>query len=210
MTVLKALIFDVDGTLAETEECHRQAFNQAFQEYGLDWHWSIDTYKELLKTAGGKERLRAWRDRIGSPVSDGLISELHQTKTALYGRLLTDGRVRLRPGVKEWYARWLNTHRPDLTPRYREFYGAGAYAPKEYRRRLAARINSGCTARRASPAAALSPAARASSTFRTYVRSRLIRLRLTWVRRAIFRVAFLADFVLAIDQPDSEENDWPG
>ncbi|WP_084104130.1 Rv2578c family radical SAM protein [Demequina sp. NBRC 110056] len=48
--------------------------------------------------------------------------------------------LHLRPGVKEWYARWLNTHRPDLTPRYRELYGDGAYAPKEYRRRLAARI----------------------------------------------------------------------
>ncbi|MFW7414924.1 Rv2578c family radical SAM protein [Demequina sp. SO4-18] len=48
--------------------------------------------------------------------------------------------LHLRPGVKEWYARWLNTHRPDLTPRYRELYGDGAYAPKEYRRWLAARI----------------------------------------------------------------------
>lgn len=48
--------------------------------------------------------------------------------------------LHLRPGVKEWYARWLNTHRPDLTPRYRELYGDGAYAPKEYRRALAARI----------------------------------------------------------------------
>jgi len=48
--------------------------------------------------------------------------------------------MHLRPGVKEWFARWLNTHRPDLTPRYRELYGDGAYAPKEYRRELAARI----------------------------------------------------------------------
>jgi HAD superfamily hydrolase (TIGR01509 family) len=101
MTALKALIFDVDGTLAETEECHRRAFNQAFQEYGLDWHWSIDTYRELLKTAGGKERLRAWRDRIGAPVSDTLIAELHKTKTAHYGRLLSEGGIRLRPGVRD-------------------------------------------------------------------------------------------------------------
>jgi HAD superfamily hydrolase (TIGR01509 family) len=101
MAALKAFIFDVDGTLAETEECHRQAFNQAFQHFGLDWHWSIDTYRELLKTAGGKERLRAWRDRIGAPVSDVLIAELHKTKTAHYGRLLSEGGVRLRPGVRD-------------------------------------------------------------------------------------------------------------
>ncbi|WP_084102837.1 Rv2578c family radical SAM protein [Demequina sp. NBRC 110051] len=48
--------------------------------------------------------------------------------------------LHLRPGVKEWYARWLNTHRPDLTPRYRELYDDGSYAPKGYRRWLADRI----------------------------------------------------------------------
>ncbi|WP_062076382.1 Rv2578c family radical SAM protein [Demequina globuliformis] len=48
--------------------------------------------------------------------------------------------LHLRPGVKEWYARWLNTHRPDLTPRYRRLYGDGSYAPKHYRRELAERI----------------------------------------------------------------------
>lgn len=55
--MLKALIFDVDGTLAETEDLHRQAFNRAFGQLGLDWHWTPELYAELLKIMGGKERL---------------------------------------------------------------------------------------------------------------------------------------------------------
>ena len=50
---LEALIFDVDGTLAETEELHRTAFNQAFSEAGLNWHWTEDDYENLLKVTGG-------------------------------------------------------------------------------------------------------------------------------------------------------------
>src|ERR1700685_4333652 len=60
---LQALIFDVDGTLADTEEAHRQAFNAAFQEGGLEWRWSIPQYARLLSITGGKERLRGY---IGS------------------------------------------------------------------------------------------------------------------------------------------------
>lgn len=58
---LKALIFDVDGTLAETErDGHRPAFNQAFLDAGLDWNWSEERYGELLEVSGGKERIRAF------------------------------------------------------------------------------------------------------------------------------------------------------
>ena len=57
-----ALIFDVDGTLAETEELHRQAFNQAFARHGLDWQWDRAVYKDLLRVTGGKERIRAFDD----------------------------------------------------------------------------------------------------------------------------------------------------
>ena len=59
---LKALIFDVDGTLADTEDAHRCAFNAAFEEHGLDWNWSKPKYADLLLTAGGKERLAAYLD----------------------------------------------------------------------------------------------------------------------------------------------------
>ena len=55
---LRGLIFDVDGTLADTEETHRVAFNAAFQKPGLDWQWDRKLYRDLLLVTGGKERLR--------------------------------------------------------------------------------------------------------------------------------------------------------
>jgi hypothetical protein len=60
---LEALLFDVDGTLADTEEVHRQAFNLAFTGAGLDWYWSEDLYHELLKVTGGRERIRFYLQR---------------------------------------------------------------------------------------------------------------------------------------------------
>ena len=71
-----ALIFDVDGTLAETEEVHRQAFNEAFMQAGIDWCWGRTIYKELLRLAGGKERMRAF-DRMRE--TDGVLSEAEST-----------------------------------------------------------------------------------------------------------------------------------
>lgn len=53
---MNARIFDVDGTLAETEAAHRAAFNAAFAAYGLNWHWSVETDRILLRTTGGKRR----------------------------------------------------------------------------------------------------------------------------------------------------------
>ncbi len=62
--MLKALIFDVDGTLAETEEVHRRAFNAAFDEFGLGWDWDEALYRDLLRVAGGKERILHFIARI--------------------------------------------------------------------------------------------------------------------------------------------------
>ena len=98
----RALIFDVDGTLAETEEVHRQAFNAAFARAGLGWCWGRLIYKDLLRVAGGKERIRAF-DRLrgsASLLSDAEIAELHLTKTTIYGDLIASGGCPLRPGVK--------------------------------------------------------------------------------------------------------------
>lgn len=98
-----ALIFDVDGTLAETEELHRRAFNFnfAFARHGLDWRWDRAVYKELLRVTGGKERMRAYRTRLGTapPLSDMDIAELHRIKTAHYAELIETGCCPLRPGV---------------------------------------------------------------------------------------------------------------
>ncbi|QOZ48578.1 HAD family hydrolase [Bradyrhizobium sp. CCBAU 53340] len=98
-----ALIFDVDGTLAETEELHRRAFNLAFARHGLDWQWDRAVYKDLLRVTGGKERIRAYHTRqwIAPPLSDADIAELHSIKTAHYAELVETGCCALRPGVAE-------------------------------------------------------------------------------------------------------------
>ncbi|MBR0819463.1 HAD family hydrolase [Bradyrhizobium liaoningense] len=98
-----ALIFDVDGTLAETEELHRRAFNHAFASHGLDWHWDRAIYKKLLRVTGGKERMRAHHDGlwIAPPLPDTDIAELHRVKTAHYAELIETGCCPLRPGVTD-------------------------------------------------------------------------------------------------------------
>jgi HAD superfamily hydrolase (TIGR01509 family) len=102
---LKALIFDVDGTLAETErDGHRVAFNRAFHDVGLDWDWSQEFYAGLLGVAGGKERIRHYIDRYttGFDTSNDLdtfISDLHKLKTRHYLALLNAGAIPLRPGI---------------------------------------------------------------------------------------------------------------
>jgi len=96
-----ALIFDIDGTLAETEELHRAAFNEAFVQVGLDWHWGRRIYRDLLRVAGGKERIRAFDQmrRTGPPISDKAIAELHQVKTERFAALMASAACPLRPGV---------------------------------------------------------------------------------------------------------------
>lgn len=98
--MLKALIFDVDGTLAETEEYHRRAFNAAFAAAGQDVEWTVDQYCELLKVTGGKERIAAYFERRGAPLAPERIAQLHAVKNTLYARQLADGAAGLRPGVQ--------------------------------------------------------------------------------------------------------------
>lgn len=98
---LQALIFDVDGTLAETEELHRDAFNDTFAEAGLNWHWTQEDYADLLKVTGGKERMRFHSDQLGQThPDDATITDLHRRKTARYGRAIAKGLIHLRPGVR--------------------------------------------------------------------------------------------------------------
>jgi HAD superfamily hydrolase (TIGR01509 family) len=102
---LCALIFDVDGTLADTEEAHRQAFNAAFVEQALSWCWGQRVYAELLNVAGGRERIEHFVDLMGAPeqVRTQLkerIPSIHRCKTQHYVRMLADGRVPLREGIE--------------------------------------------------------------------------------------------------------------
>ena len=102
---LKALIFDVDGTLADNVRVgHRVAFNQAFEARGLDWRWDVETYGGLLEIFGGKERLKHYieeslpADQQPEDV-DSFVAEVHADKTRRYTELLEQGTIPLRPGV---------------------------------------------------------------------------------------------------------------
>lgn len=105
MKKLRAIIFDVDGTLADTEEVHRVAFNYVFAEYGLDWQWTPGLYEELLCISGGVERISAFgsdlRARFKSDEEfDDFVLTLHRAKTRKYAAMLTEGEVALRPGIR--------------------------------------------------------------------------------------------------------------
>lgn len=97
--MLRALIFDVDGTLAETEELHRRAFNETFAAQGLGWHWSPEDYRRLLRTTGGKERIARFVAEQGGDPARLDIAALHRAKTARYAALMAAGGLRLRPGI---------------------------------------------------------------------------------------------------------------
>ena len=103
-TSLRALIFDVDGTLADTEEAHRVAFNLAFERCGLDWVWHPEDYRELLQVTGGKERIARHVDTLPLPDAERLaliarVPEIHAEKTRFYRAFVAEGAVPLRPGV---------------------------------------------------------------------------------------------------------------
>lgn len=101
---LQAIVFDMDGTLADTEEIHRQAFNRAFAEFGFEWQWSPEEYHDLLSISGGRERIRQYlmqkreRPRATAALRQLALS-VHKRKSELYRELLVAGHVALRPGV---------------------------------------------------------------------------------------------------------------
>src|SRR3954471_18693317 len=99
---LRALIFDVDGTLAETEEVHRQAFNETFAARGLPWNWTVEKYKQLLDVTGGQEPLRPFIHTHQPPRGDEALPEIpaiHAEKTERYTNLIDQGAAKPRPGI---------------------------------------------------------------------------------------------------------------
>ena len=107
MSPIKALIFDQDGVIIDTErDGHRVAFNQTFREFGYDFQWDVDEYHELLQVAGGKERMRHYLHTKGFGVEvkpeeeDDLIKRMHKRKTEIFIGLVESGQLPLRPGVR--------------------------------------------------------------------------------------------------------------
>ena len=102
---VEALLFDVDGTLAETElEGHLPAFNEAFAELNIPWVWSAQHYGELLKVTGGLERMRAHAQASGQSEwltvdGEARLLEVHQLKNRLFAERMRLGLVTLRPGI---------------------------------------------------------------------------------------------------------------
>lgn len=102
MAELRGIIFDMDGTLADTEELHRQAFNLAFEQLGCALHWSREEYRSLLTISGGKERIQYCLSAglpTGARQSDATAQIIHTRKSELYRRKLAAGKLGLRPGV---------------------------------------------------------------------------------------------------------------
>jgi len=96
-----ALIFDVDGTLADTEAAHCEAFNEAFVEEGLAWRWSPALYTRLLAVSGGLERLTAYWREVGPGLAPReTLERVHAAKTRRYTAKVSGGQVPLRPGVE--------------------------------------------------------------------------------------------------------------
>ena len=101
---IEALIFDVDGTLADTEEAHRVAFNLAFERHRLGWYWSRTDYRRLLEVTGGKERIASYIDTLAVSNAErarlrGLVPAIHAEKTRFYTAAVQEGGVTLREGV---------------------------------------------------------------------------------------------------------------
>jgi HAD superfamily hydrolase (TIGR01509 family) len=101
---IKALIFDFDGTIADTEEAHRQAFNAAFLEHDLHWHWSAHQYAELLGVSGGKERIARYLETLPLPEAEKtrlghIVPLVHRTKARVFAELMETWKAPLRPGI---------------------------------------------------------------------------------------------------------------
>ncbi len=100
MRKLKAVFWDVDGTIADTELCgHRVAFNLAFKDFDLDWYWEKIQYLDLLKISGGFNRIIHYRNKINSELSDTQCSKIQSQKRIHYKSLIESGKIKVREGV---------------------------------------------------------------------------------------------------------------
>ena len=100
MNKLRAVFWDVDGTIADTELCgHRVAFNLAFKDFELDWNWNKDKYVDLLKISGGFNRIVHYRNEINSELTESECSKIQTRKRYHYKNLINSGKIKVRDGV---------------------------------------------------------------------------------------------------------------
>ena len=100
MRELKAVFWDLDGTIADTELCgHRVAFNLAFKDLELDWYWEKNLYLDLLKISGGFNRIIHYRNKVNCDLSDDRCHELQSQKRIHYKNLIHSGKIKARDGV---------------------------------------------------------------------------------------------------------------
>jgi len=100
MNKLKAVFWDVDGTIADTELCgHRVAFNLAFKDFDLDWNWNENQYLDLLKISGGFKRIIQYRNKINSQLTDSQCSKIQSRKRHHYKNIIQSGKIKVREGV---------------------------------------------------------------------------------------------------------------
>lgn len=153
--MLEALIFDVDGTVAETEDLHRRAFNLAFGLCEVELAWDAREYRRLLRVPGGKERIAAALAELGCRRPAEELAAIHDAKTRFFSKLLGAAAAPWRPGVRRLMdeasraglrlALATTTSEANLEPLFAPVLGAG------WRARFAA-IVAGDAVRRKKPA----------------------------------------------------------
>ena len=101
---LSAVLFDLDGTVAETEDLHRKSFNESFREFSLDWFWDEAIYKELINIGGGKERImyhikKAWPEMLNYKNLSNYINSIHKVKNEIYEDYIIESKIETRTGI---------------------------------------------------------------------------------------------------------------
>ena len=101
---LNAVLFDIGTIISNSDEVHRQSFNEAFKEFGLKWYWDEAIYKELVLVGGGKERIKYYIKRASPELLKqknlvNYIQSIHKIKSQIYEDLLHDFKIEVRPGI---------------------------------------------------------------------------------------------------------------